>query len=274
MISPANTNPVVTDRGYPNVNRVCGRDDVQGVVGSEFAHATMKAKTVSHHPRQDAVRSGRRRVLQGRRREEGPEDRRLRGHRGEVELRPDRHADEGEEPGRDLLRRHLRPGGAVLQTGPRERRQGQVLRSRRHGLVGSDEDRRQGRGRHVLHLGGWSRLGAPESQGLRRRVQEEVRQESRAVCGRGLRCGHDSPQGHRGGGEGRQGADARRRRDGRPQDQAAQRHHRRHRVRRQGRPQEGAVLRVAGRQRRSGELGLQQDRQAAGDRRACRPQSK
>src|SRR5438094_3510830 len=46
MISPANTNPVITDRGYPNVNRVCGRDDVQGVVGSEFAHATMKAKTV------------------------------------------------------------------------------------------------------------------------------------------------------------------------------------------------------------------------------------
>src|SRR5213592_3265773 len=37
MISPANTNPVVTDRGYTNVNRVCGRDDVQGVVGSEFA---------------------------------------------------------------------------------------------------------------------------------------------------------------------------------------------------------------------------------------------
>src|SRR6266436_4909381 len=46
MISPANTNPVVTDRGYPNVNRVCGRDDVQGVVGSEFAHGTMKVKSV------------------------------------------------------------------------------------------------------------------------------------------------------------------------------------------------------------------------------------
>src|SRR2546425_6636106 len=46
MISPANTNPVVTDRGYPSVNRVCGRDDVQGVVGSEFAHSTMKAKSV------------------------------------------------------------------------------------------------------------------------------------------------------------------------------------------------------------------------------------
>src|SRR5499425_3338097 len=45
MISPANTNPTVTDRGYPNVYRVCGRDDVQGVVGSEFAHGTLKAKT-------------------------------------------------------------------------------------------------------------------------------------------------------------------------------------------------------------------------------------
>src|SRR5438093_2066164 len=46
MISPANTNPVVTDRGYPNVNRVCGRDDVQGVVGAEFAHGTLKGKSV------------------------------------------------------------------------------------------------------------------------------------------------------------------------------------------------------------------------------------
>ncbi|HET7343675.1 MAG TPA: branched-chain amino acid ABC transporter substrate-binding protein [Methylomirabilota bacterium] len=46
MISPANTNPTVTDRGYGNVNRVCGRDDVQGVVGSEFAHGTVKAKSV------------------------------------------------------------------------------------------------------------------------------------------------------------------------------------------------------------------------------------
>ena len=46
MISPANTNPTVTDRGYPNVYRVCGRDDVQGVVGSEFASGTLKAKSV------------------------------------------------------------------------------------------------------------------------------------------------------------------------------------------------------------------------------------
>ena len=45
MISPANTNPTITDRGYPNIYRVCGRDDVQGVVGAEFAHSTLKVKT-------------------------------------------------------------------------------------------------------------------------------------------------------------------------------------------------------------------------------------
>jgi branched-chain amino acid transport system substrate-binding protein len=46
MISPANTNPVITDRGLPNVNRVCGRDDVQGVVGARFAKEELKAKSV------------------------------------------------------------------------------------------------------------------------------------------------------------------------------------------------------------------------------------
>jgi branched-chain amino acid transport system substrate-binding protein len=45
MVSPANTNPAVTDRGYPNVYRVCGRDDVQGPVGAEAAATVVKAKT-------------------------------------------------------------------------------------------------------------------------------------------------------------------------------------------------------------------------------------
>ncbi len=36
-VSPANTNPRVTDRGYLEVNRVCGRDDMQGAVGAKFA---------------------------------------------------------------------------------------------------------------------------------------------------------------------------------------------------------------------------------------------
>ncbi len=36
-VSPANTNPKVTERGYPEINRICGRDDVQGAVGAQFA---------------------------------------------------------------------------------------------------------------------------------------------------------------------------------------------------------------------------------------------
>ncbi|MCL5965157.1 MAG: branched-chain amino acid ABC transporter substrate-binding protein, partial [Deinococcus sp.] len=44
MVSPANTNPRVTDRGYLNVNRICGRDDVQGPVGADYAVKTLKKK--------------------------------------------------------------------------------------------------------------------------------------------------------------------------------------------------------------------------------------
>jgi len=36
-VSPANTNPKVTERGYAEINRICGRDDVQGAVGAQFA---------------------------------------------------------------------------------------------------------------------------------------------------------------------------------------------------------------------------------------------
>ena len=46
MISPANTATEITDRGYPNVNRVCGRDDVQGPVGARFAAHDLELKSV------------------------------------------------------------------------------------------------------------------------------------------------------------------------------------------------------------------------------------
>jgi branched-chain amino acid transport system substrate-binding protein len=38
-VSPANTNPKVTDRGYPEVSRIVGRDDVQGLVAADFAQS-------------------------------------------------------------------------------------------------------------------------------------------------------------------------------------------------------------------------------------------
>jgi branched-chain amino acid transport system substrate-binding protein len=44
MVSPANTNPKVTDRNLSIVSRICGRDDVQGEVGAVFAKS-LKVKT-------------------------------------------------------------------------------------------------------------------------------------------------------------------------------------------------------------------------------------
>lgn len=46
MVSPANTAVEITDRGYPNVNRVCGRDDIQGPVGARFAARDLGLKSV------------------------------------------------------------------------------------------------------------------------------------------------------------------------------------------------------------------------------------
>lgn len=46
MVSPGSTNPRVTERGLNNVNRVCGRDDVQGPVGAEFAVNNLKAQRI------------------------------------------------------------------------------------------------------------------------------------------------------------------------------------------------------------------------------------
>ncbi len=46
FVSPANTNPVVTTRGYLEVNRVVGRDDVQAPVAEEYAFKTLGAKSV------------------------------------------------------------------------------------------------------------------------------------------------------------------------------------------------------------------------------------
>ena len=36
MISPASTNPRLTDQGFANVFRVCGRDDVQGAFAADY----------------------------------------------------------------------------------------------------------------------------------------------------------------------------------------------------------------------------------------------
>jgi branched-chain amino acid transport system substrate-binding protein len=47
MISPGSTNPQLTEKGYRNVFRVCGRDDQQGKVGAEYASQILKLKRVA-----------------------------------------------------------------------------------------------------------------------------------------------------------------------------------------------------------------------------------
>jgi branched-chain amino acid transport system substrate-binding protein len=46
MITPASTNPTVTDRNLQTIMRACGRDDQQGVVAAEFIVNKVKAKKV------------------------------------------------------------------------------------------------------------------------------------------------------------------------------------------------------------------------------------
>ncbi|MBC6936380.1 MAG: branched-chain amino acid ABC transporter substrate-binding protein [Chloroflexi bacterium] len=46
MVSPANTNVAITDRGLPVVNRICGRDDTQGAAGAAFAATLEGVETV------------------------------------------------------------------------------------------------------------------------------------------------------------------------------------------------------------------------------------
>lgn len=48
-VSPANTNPRVTDRGYLEVNRIVGRDDIQGSVGAQFAKSKGAASAYVMH---------------------------------------------------------------------------------------------------------------------------------------------------------------------------------------------------------------------------------
>ncbi|MBM3327371.1 MAG: branched-chain amino acid ABC transporter substrate-binding protein [Calditrichaeota bacterium] len=47
MITPASTNPMVTDRAYFTVFRTCGRDDQQGYVEAEFAANYLKASRIA-----------------------------------------------------------------------------------------------------------------------------------------------------------------------------------------------------------------------------------
>jgi branched-chain amino acid transport system substrate-binding protein len=47
MITPASTNPQLTEKGYRGVFRVCGRDDQQGKVAADFVSGRLKLKRIA-----------------------------------------------------------------------------------------------------------------------------------------------------------------------------------------------------------------------------------
>src|SRR5690606_16957641 len=47
MISPASTNPKLTEEGGPSVFRICGRDDQQGLVAGKFLVDHFKDKNIA-----------------------------------------------------------------------------------------------------------------------------------------------------------------------------------------------------------------------------------
>lgn len=47
MITPGSTNPQLTEKGYRNVFRVCGRDDQQGKVAADFVSQVLKLRRVA-----------------------------------------------------------------------------------------------------------------------------------------------------------------------------------------------------------------------------------
>ena len=116
QISPASTNPKLTDEGGANVFRVCGRDDQQGMVAGRLPGRHLRRQEGRHRSRQDRLRQG-----PGRRDQEGDERGRPAGghvrglHRGREGLLGADLQDEGGRHRRALRRRlphRGRPDGA------------------------------------------------------------------------------------------------------------------------------------------------------------------
>ncbi len=58
VITPAATNPKVTERDLWNIFRVCGRDDQQGALAAAIIAAAVQGQAHRHRPRQDHLRPG------------------------------------------------------------------------------------------------------------------------------------------------------------------------------------------------------------------------
>ena len=106
QISPASTNPQLTEQGFDNVFRVCGRDDQQGKFAADYVVDNNVGSKIAVRPRQDRLRQG-----PGRRVQEAAQRARRRGgdvrgdHRGRQGLHRADHQDEAGRHRPDLSRR-------------------------------------------------------------------------------------------------------------------------------------------------------------------------
>ena len=262
-ISPANTNPKVTDRGYLEVNRVCGRDDVQGAVGAQFAKGKgIKTAYVLH----DKTAYGQGIAEYFKKEAESP------GHQGgRASPAPRRRPTSTPS-----CPRSWPPSPTCIYFGGMFDQAAVLFKQARQkgfkGMFLSDDgfdspDAAKiggdallpGRGHLLLHrVRPGQRLSRHRQ--VHRRLQGQVRQRPAALRRPVLRLRRHPAQGHRERRQGqqRQAARPRRRVQGRPRPPGLPRHHRHHHLQRQGRSREGQVLHHPGRLRGSRQVGLQQ----------------
>ena len=257
-VSPANTNPKVTERGYLEVSRICGRDDVQGAVGAQFANTKgIKSAYVLHD--KTAYGQG---IAEYFKRESENLGIKVLGFAGTEEKA---NFDSILSPILASKPEAIYFGGmfdqaAVLFKQARQKGyMGMFLSD--DGFDSSDAAKIGGAvllagRRNLLLHGRRTRRRLSGHRQVPGRLQGQVRRRAPALRRPVLRQRGHRPQGHRERRHRRRKEDPRPRRrgQGRPRPQGLPRHHRNLHLQRQGRPCQGQVLHHPGDVRRSGQV--------------------
>jgi branched-chain amino acid transport system substrate-binding protein len=202
MVSPANTNPCITDRGYLVVNRVCGRDDVQGAVGAEFAFNELKVKTAFVIHDKTTYGQGVAEFFKKRFEELGGKVLGFEGTEEKANFDPLITAIQAANPELIYFGGIYDQAGVFFKQAREKGVKADLPGAGRDGLLGAGQDRRRCGGGDALHDRGRAADGLRGGQEVHSGLQGEVRQGSRALLGPGLRRHGDRAEGHRGGHQG------------------------------------------------------------------------
>ena len=183
MMSPASSNPALTEKGHPTIMRLYPRDDAQGAFIAPWIAEKYKGKKIAILHDKSAYGKGLATVVKETLNAGGVKEMHVRGHQsGREGLQRDRHQAEECRRGGRLLRRlshrgrpHPAPGGRPgLQVPADDRRQPGDLRILGHV--------RSGRRGNVVHLPDRSAPFAERGQGAR------AVQGARTTSPRASRC--------------------------------------------------------------------------------------